>query len=172
MLDRMFFGRQSKSIETHGVQNCFTNHPSMSGYNVGCCVAFGVTNMQPFSTRIGEHIQSVQFLAGDVCWSPEGFVFIPKSLPTGFDLGWIVLRHDVSFDASRFGEFQRRVAVDKFVSFKVDMLTKWKRLRMASLEIKFQVEEPESGPLSVEEASQSSTSGTGHSSVRLVGDVK
>ena len=61
--------------------------------------------------------------------------------------------------------------MDKFVGFKVDMLTKWKRLRMASLEIKFLGDEPESGPLNAEEKSQSSASGTGHYPVRLVGDV-
>ena len=132
MLNGVFFSGQSKGIKSHWVQNCFSNHASVSGNNVGRCISFGVTNMQSFSTRVWKHVQRVQFLSGDFCGRLEGFVFIPKSLPTGFDFGWIVLRHDVSFNASRFGKFCGRFAVDEIIGCKGDMLTKWKRLRMAS----------------------------------------
>jgi hypothetical protein len=87
------------------VQNRFADHSGMSGNNVCCGVSFGMADMKSFSTGIWKHVQRVQFLPGDFGGSLEGFVFIPKSLPTGFDFGWIVLGHDVSFTASRFGEF-------------------------------------------------------------------
>jgi hypothetical protein len=124
VLDGVFFGGQSESIESHGMQNCFSNHASMAGNNVGRCISFGVTDMQSFSTGVWKHVQRVQFLTSDFCGRLEGLVLIPKSLPTGFYFGWIVLRHDVSFNASRFGEFCVRFAVDEIVSCTRIILTK------------------------------------------------
>ena len=97
---RELFGRQPKSIETHGMQNIMPRHALMTRHDIGRDIAQRMANMQAHTRGIGEHIEHVILGLGSVeafiarPETAESLLGLPMRLPFRFDCLWFVLAHD------------------------------------------------------------------------------
>ncbi len=91
--DGMLFGRQTKGIKPHRVDDAGSPHPLEAADNIGGGVAFWVPHMQTVPAGIGKHVENVGLA---FCWQAgraKGFVLLPPGLPLRFNYGGVVFRH-------------------------------------------------------------------------------
>jgi len=90
-LDGVLFCRQAEGVPAHGMEDVFSVHTMVAGKDVGCCVAFGVPDVQSGAGGVGEHVQDVVFLFGGIevgvagVGGAECFVLVPIILPFFFN---------------------------------------------------------------------------------------
>ena len=89
-LNRILFRGQSERIPAHGMQDVQSPHALIAGQDIGCGIAFRVSDVQSGGTRIREHVQDVVFLLATVDLGAEGFLFPPVPLPFRLDDAWLI----------------------------------------------------------------------------------
>ncbi|MNS52788.1 hypothetical protein D3C72_855150 [compost metagenome] len=94
--DRRLLGGQAEGVPAHRVQHVEPAHALVARDDVRGRVAFRVADVQTGARRIREHVQDVELGLVRVLAGLEGLVFLPVTLPLGFDLLGIVLGHGVT----------------------------------------------------------------------------
>ena len=84
-LNRILFRGQSERVPAHGMQDIQSPHALVTGQDIGCGIAFRVSDVQSGGTRIREHVQDVVFLLLTVDLGAKSLVFKPVTLPFRLD---------------------------------------------------------------------------------------
>src|SRR5439155_26415075 len=94
--DRVLLRRQPKSIPTHRMQNIEAAHAFVTRDDISSGITLGMSDVQPRSARIREHVEDVKFRLGWIeilfagIWRVKKLPFFPDRLPFRFDLiEWI-----------------------------------------------------------------------------------
>ena len=86
-LDGVLFGGQAEGVPSHGVQDVEAVHAFEAAPDIRRRIAFRMADVEARSGRVGEHVEYVEFFPRFVAvHGLEGFVFLPKGLPFGFDV--------------------------------------------------------------------------------------
>ena len=89
----MFFGGQPKGIKPHGMQHGLALHSGITAHDIGGGIAFWMTDVEPVTARVREHIQYIEFVSLGEIWCPERLPGFPVRLPFGFYFCRIVAHH-------------------------------------------------------------------------------
>ena len=91
-LHRVLLGGQAEGVPAHRVQHVEAAHALVAGEDVGRDVAFGVTDVQAFPGRIGEHVEHVVLGPRGIDLGSERVMLEPMALPLGLEPARLV-RH-------------------------------------------------------------------------------
>jgi len=97
-LNGVLFCRKSESIKTHRMEYVKAFQPFVTAVDVGCNVTQRMSDMQPCSRRIREHIQNIIFRFVWIFNSFINLMVFPVSLPFSFYFSEIVLHKSLKFN--------------------------------------------------------------------------
>ena len=65
-IDGVLFGGQAKAVKADGVKHVVALHALHARNDIGCCITFGVTDMQSRAGGVGEHVEYIVFGSGKI----------------------------------------------------------------------------------------------------------
>ena len=92
----VLLGRQSERVPTHGVHDTCTLHTLIAADDIGCRIPLGMTNMEPVSAGVREHVQGVEFFrfgeprGGECVYCLPSIFAIWVRLPLDYSEAWYI----------------------------------------------------------------------------------